>query len=134
MLLWYIFGRERIGTIHPNPLISKHLKTPRIIWGLWFFRLLIISGLIAILAGVSVTRLTTTQEHPPQDIMIVFDLSLSMRAEDVSPSRISVAREVVRQFVRSRSADQIGLIVFAGKPFVSVPFSTDRSGLSHIVA
>lgn len=66
--------------------------------------------------------------------MIVFDLSLSMLAEDVAPSRISVAREVVRQFIRSRSADRIGLIVFAGKPFVSVPFSTDRSGLSHIVS
>jgi Ca-activated chloride channel homolog len=84
--------------------------------------------------GISVTRLVKTREYPPQDIMIVFDLSLSMLAEDVSPSRISVAREVVQQFVRSRGSDRIGLIVFAGKPFVSVPFSTDRSGLSHIVS
>jgi Ca-activated chloride channel family protein len=66
--------------------------------------------------------------------MIMFDLSLSMLAEDVSPSRISVAREVVKQFIRSRERDRIGLIVFAGQPFVSVPFGTDRSGLSHIVA
>lgn len=50
MLLWYIFGREQIGTIHPNPLIGKYLKTPKIIWGLWAIRLLIVSGLIAILA------------------------------------------------------------------------------------
>lgn len=107
MLLWYIFGRERIGTIHPNPLITQYLKTPKIIWGLWLLRLLIITGLIGILAGLSVTTSVTTREHPPQDIMIVFDLSLSMLAEDVSPSRIQVAREVIRQFVRSRESDRM---------------------------
>jgi Ca-activated chloride channel homolog len=95
---------------------------------------MIVTGLIGLLAGVSVTKSVTIREHPPQDIMIVFDLSLSMLAEDVSPSRIQVAREVVRQFVRSRESDRMWLIVFAGRPFVSVPFSTDRSGLSHIVA
>ena len=66
--------------------------------------------------------------------MIVFDISLSMLAEDISPSRIVVAKGVVQNFVSSRAGDRIGLIIFAGKPFISVPFSTDYRGISSIVS
>jgi Ca-activated chloride channel family protein len=69
----------------------------------------------------------------PQDIMIVFDISLSMLAEDINPSRIEVARNVVRNFILSRTSDRIGLIIFAGKPFVSIPFSTDYNGIMSII-
>lgn len=65
--------------------------------------------------------------------MIVFDISLSMLAEDIYPSRIEVARNVIRNFVLSRSNDRIGLIIFAGKPFVSIPFSTDYNGIMNII-
>lgn len=65
--------------------------------------------------------------------MVVFDISLSMLAEDIAPNRISVAKNVVRNFISMRSGDSIGLIIFAGKPFVSIPFSTDYRGIMNIV-
>jgi Ca-activated chloride channel family protein len=133
MILWYIFGREKIGTIHPNALVAKYLKTPKKIWILWFIRTLTIGSLIAIIASPSVVRSTTKTKQIPQDIMIVFDISLSMLAEDISPNRITVAKGVVGNFIRSRAGDRIGLIIFAGKPFISIPFSTDYSGISSIV-
>ena len=134
MILWYLFGRERIGTTHPNALIAKYLRTPRSIWMLWLIRTLMIASLMAIIAGVNMLRTTTTERQVPQDIMIVFDISLSMLAEDISPSRLAVAKSVVRDFIAERRGDRIGLIIFAGKPFVSVPFSTDYSGISSIVS
>ncbi len=133
MILWYIFGREKIGTIHPNALISKYLKTPKKIWILWFIRTLMIASLISTIAWPSLVRTSTTTKQIPQDIMIVFDISLSMLAEDISPSRIIVAKGVVQNFIRGRAGDRIGLIIFAGKPFISIPFSTDYSGISSIV-
>ena len=66
--------------------------------------------------------------------MIIFDISLSMLAEDISPNRIEVAKSVVRDFISSRTSDRIGLIIFAGKPFVSIPFSTDYSGIKNMVS
>lgn len=86
------------------------------------------------IAGARMIYTTITLQQIPQDIMIVFDISLSMLAEDISPSRIAVARSVVRDFIAERRSDRIGLIIFAGKPFISVPFSTDYTGISSIVS
>lgn len=133
LVIWYIFFREKIGTIHPNPLISNHLKTPKKIWILWIIRSILIASIISILVWVYITRTVTTTKKIPQDIIIVFDVSLSMLAEDINPSRIEVARNVVRNFILSRSSDRIGLIIFAGKPFVSIPFSTDYNGIMNII-
>lgn len=77
---------------------------------------------------------TKTKNKISQDIMFVFDISLSMLAEDIKPSRIEVAKTVVKNFISSRKNDRIGLIIFAGKPFVSIPFSTDYSGITSIVS
>jgi Ca-activated chloride channel family protein len=133
MMLWYIFGREKIGATHPNALIIKHLKTPKKIWLLWLIRTLMVASLVTIIAGPYMRYTSVTTRQIPQDIMIVFDISLSMLAEDISPSRITVAKSIVRDFISERQNDRIGLIIFAGKPFVSVPFSTDTSGISSIV-
>jgi Ca-activated chloride channel homolog len=134
MILWYIFGREKIGTTHPNALIAKHLRTPKKIWILWCIRFLIVAAVISLLASPHIILTRTVERLIPQDIMIVFDISLSMLAEDISPSRITVAKSVVRDFISERKNDRIGLIIFAGQPFVSIPFSTDYSGISSIVS
>ncbi len=134
MLVWYIFAREKIGAIHPNALIAKYLRTPKKIWILWVLRTLMIGSLISIIAGPSIVHVITTIQKIPQDIMIVFDISLSMLAEDISPNRITVAKNVMKSFVQNRAGDRIGLIIFAGKPWVSVPFSTDYAGISSIVS
>jgi Ca-activated chloride channel family protein len=65
--------------------------------------------------------------------MIVFDISLSMLAEDIQPNRIETAKAVIRDFIETRTKDRIWLIIFAGKPFISIPFSTDYSGIKSIV-
>ena len=123
-----------MGTIHPNALIARYLKTPKSISILWIIRTLMITSVISLIAGISVLRTAITDVSVPQDIMIVFDISLSMLAEDISPNRITMAKNVVRDFILNRTGDRIGLIIFAGKPWISVPFSTDYSGISSIVS
>ena len=66
-------------------------------------------------------------------IINVFDISLSMLAEDIQPSRIEVAKTIIKNFIRSRTDDRIGLIIFAGKPFIQSSFSTDYRGIINIV-
>lgn len=134
LVVWYVFFREKIGVIYPNFLIGKYLKTPKKIWLLWFFRCIIVASLASILAGIQFHQVKKTQVKIPQDIMIVFDISLSMLAEDISPSRMEVARNIVQNFISSRKDDRIGLIIFSGKPFVSIPFSSDYRGISSIVS
>jgi Ca-activated chloride channel family protein len=60
------------------------------------------------------------------DIVIVFDISSSMLAQDFQPqNRIEVARDKVGQFVSMRSADRIGVVAFSGEALTQVPLTTD---------
>lgn len=57
-----------------------------------------------------------------------------MLAEDILPSRIQAAKDTINTFIKERKDDLFGMIVFAGRPIVSVPFSEDTIGISNIVS
>lgn len=67
------------------------------------------------------------------DIEIVLDLSKSMLAEDISPNRISMGKKILGEFISKRPQDRIGIIGFAGKPFIFSPLTFDHAGLLSIV-
>lgn len=58
-------------------------------------------------------------------IMLVLDVSASMDAEDVLPSRLLRAKLAIRELMESRRGDEFGLILFAGTAFVQMPLTTD---------
>lgn len=60
------------------------------------------------------------------DIMIALDVSDSMLIEDMAPeNRLEAAKETIRRFIKGRSSDRIGLLVFAGESFTAVPLTLD---------
>ncbi len=61
------------------------------------------------------------------DIIIAIDVSNSMLAEDMKPSRISKARQEVRGIIDRLKGDRIGLVAFAGEAFVQCPLTLDYS-------
>jgi Ca-activated chloride channel homolog len=63
------------------------------------------------------------------DILVALDVSLSMRAEDVTPSRLDVARAFIADLARRLEGNRIGLIGFAGTAFVHCPLTLDTSAL-----
>lgn len=60
------------------------------------------------------------------DLMVLLDVSRSMMAEDVAPSRLERAKSDVRDLLQRLRGDRVGLVVFAGKPLVRVPLTTDH--------
>lgn len=132
--IWYLFFRERFGYVPANRIMWAYLKTPLELWWLWMIRAVLVTTIVSTLARPSITHTAKTEVKVPQDISIVLDLSLSMLAEDVSPNRIEAAKRILRNFTLTRKDDRIGLIVFAGKPFVSVPFSTDTSAILSVIS
>jgi len=60
------------------------------------------------------------------DVFVVLDVSRSMTAEDVAPSRLQRAKSDIRDLLWRVVGDRVGLIVFAGKPVVKVPLTTDH--------
>jgi len=60
------------------------------------------------------------------DIMLALDISGSMKAEDFKPkNRLYVAKEVIRNFIKGRESDRLGLVVFARRSFTQCPLTTD---------
>lgn len=67
------------------------------------------------------------------DIAIVLDISGSMGAEDFQPKdRLTVAKQVVKEFIAGRPADRIGLVAFSGAAVTRAPLTTDRRMLELI--
>lgn len=60
------------------------------------------------------------------DIMIVLDISDSMLIEDMKPeNRMEASKLVISNFIKGRTSDRIGLVVFAGEAYTRVPLTLD---------
>ncbi|HTA84383.1 MAG TPA: VWA domain-containing protein [Bacteroidia bacterium] len=64
-------------------------------------------------------------ERKGSDIVICLDVSNSMNAQDIMPSRLERAKEAIEKLITELHGDRIGLVVFAGEPFVQLPLTTD---------
>jgi len=67
------------------------------------------------------------------DIFFVVDVSRSMLADDFEPNRLEAAKIKIKEFVKLRPTDRIGIIMFAEKVFTLLPLSTDLDLVERIV-
>jgi len=94
---------------------------PRIRWRLWL-------GLI--LAVVAVARPQWGRIEEPvfdqsREIIIAVDLSRSMLADDIKPSRLERAKLLITSLLERLAGERVGLIVFSGTAFLQSPLSAD---------
>ena len=66
-----------------------------------------------------------TVRRAGQDVVVALDLSASMEAGDVAPSRLAAARLAVGRLIERFDGDRIGLVAFAGEAFVQSPLTLD---------
>lgn len=59
------------------------------------------------------------------DIMICLDVSNSMNAEDLYPTRLERSKQALSKLIDNLKGDRIGLIVFGGQAYVQLPITTD---------
>ncbi|MDZ7725813.1 MAG: VWA domain-containing protein [candidate division KSB1 bacterium] len=64
------------------------------------------------------------------DILVAIDVSKSMLARDIQPSRLEKAKHEVESLIHRLEGDRIGLIAFAGVPFVQCPLTLDYGAAS----
>ena len=111
--------------------IIPHLSYSRRFWK----RFMLIIGfsfiIIALLRpqyGVIFTQI----ERKGHDIFIAIDLSQSMLAQDIKPSRLIHAKREVLGLIDDLQGDRIGLIAFSGDAIVQCPLTSDYLSLIHI--
>ncbi len=68
------------------------------------------------------------------DIQVVLDISGSMAAEDFQPrNRLTVAKDVMREFIDKRVGDRIGIVIFAGRSLTKAPLTSDHQMLQFLL-
>lgn len=98
----------------PNRIIFKNI----LIWSS-------IATLIFALINPQIGSKTKKVKRKGADIIIALDISNSMLAEDIAPSRLENAKQAINKLLNKLDNDRIGLIVFAGKAFVQLPITQD---------
>lgn len=68
------------------------------------------------------------------DIVLTLDLSLSMQATDIVPDRFTATQAVVDEFIRRRSNDRIGAVIFGRDAYTLLPLTIDHDALRTMVA
>lgn len=127
-LVWYWAGKKRKSNIatFSNPLLFNRLQTNkpssnfRFYW--WLLAILL---LIFALVNPQLGAKREKAKVENIDIMIALDISNSMNARDVSPSRLERAKKFITDLIQSRKGDQIGLIFFAGSAYLQMPLTSD---------
>ncbi len=59
------------------------------------------------------------------DVMLALDVSKSMLAEDVQPSRLERAKQLISKLMDKMNNDRVGLVVFAGNAYLQMPLTVD---------
>lgn len=62
-------------------------------------------------------------------VQIIFDVSLSMAANDIKPSRYDAAKTALIKLIQKLDGYNVSLITFSGIPFIYIPFSTDTNAI-----
>jgi Ca-activated chloride channel family protein len=85
------------------------------------------------LAGPSWEKLPQPVSQKNDALVIVLDLSLSMFAQDVSPSRLSKARQKIVDALRLREEGSTGLVAYAGDGHAVVPITDDDKTIENLL-
>jgi len=87
--------------------------------------LLALSALILGLVNPKIGTKMETVKREGIDIVFAMDVSKSMLAEDVAPSRLEKSKQIVSQIINQLGSDRIGIVAYAGSAFPVLPITTD---------
>lgn len=115
--------------------ISKRLKTSfRPLLFKILLRSLVVALIIIALLGPSFGSTTKEVKSEGKDIFIAVDLSQSMNAFDIQPTRLEKVKYELKKVVESFNSDRIGLIIFSSEAFVQCPLTYDQSALNLFIS
>lgn len=95
--------------------------------------MLAIAFLVVAMANPRMGNKTQSVKREGVDIYIALDVSRSMWAEDIKPNRMERARQFAQKLVKAVRGDRVGLILFAGHPYLQMPLTTDYAAAQLFV-
>lgn len=120
-------GFSRVGLVGARGAATWLADLPAVL------RVLAVAALAVALARPETYR-TVEHDIDTIDIMLVVDMSTSMRSTDLPHDRLDAAQRVIRKFLHRSEHDRVGLVVFAVEAMLQCPLTLDTKVLEQIVA
>lgn len=112
-------------------LIRRGSPIPR--WLSFGFLLAAIACMIVGLSRPQVDGGTRSEKSVGRNLLLALDLSRSMRVEDVQPDRLALSKLVIYELIEAMPSERIGLIGFAGSPYLYAPLTIDHGAVRETV-
>lgn len=112
-----------------DPVMVRRLMPPLKSARPWIKGALLLAALALLIVAAARPRFGVYFEevsHRGVDLFVLLDVSRSMTAQDVAPNRLDRAKSDIRDLLSRLVGDRVGLIVFAGRPSLKVPLTTDH--------
>jgi tetratricopeptide (TPR) repeat protein len=97
-----------------------------------FFKkfLLLLTAMAFLVLAIANLRMVSGSEKVSRngiDVMFAIDVSKSMLAQDIQPTRLDRAKQVLSRLIDKLNNDRIGIVIFAGKAYLQMPLTADHS-------
>jgi Ca-activated chloride channel homolog len=133
LLRWKRTTRARIGDPALVDQLTKNFSPKKFL--LKFMMLLMAFALTAMgLANLQSPREAENVKRQGVDVMVALDVSRSMLARDIQPSRLERAKQLINRLIERLQNDRIGLVVFAGRAYMQMPLTSDHGAAKIFVA
>ncbi|MDZ4083614.1 MAG: VWA domain-containing protein [Bdellovibrionales bacterium] len=125
----YRLSRKKSATVQYSSLsILKGLPRPLRTRLLWLPMAVFLVAMTLLVIGLARPQRADTKIRKNVegiDIMLVLDVSDSMLIEDMKPNRLEASKAMLVDFVKRRTTDRLGLVVFSGESYTRVPLTLD---------
>ena len=131
LVFWHIISRKKQVAHVLNSSLAAFTKTGKLPkWQalLFVLRMVALGFIVLALARPQTQDVSTqTKTNKGIDIVMAIDVSSSMLARDLKPSRLSALKKVAADFIAKRTSDRIGLVVYAGESYTKTPITSDKA-------
>lgn len=116
---------EKLGMLALVKRMMPELSLKRSYLKFWIILVAIGFGIIVLARPQFGTKLEKV-EKKGIELVIAIDVSNSMLAEDIRPSRLTKAKQMLTRIIDERREDKVAIVVFAGEAYVQLPLTPDN--------
>lgn len=124
LLIWKKRTQKKFADLH----LFKRLTPTKSSFKSILKFIVFVLGLALLIVGLANPKIGTkleTVKREGVDIVFAVDVSKSMLAEDIAPSRLDKAKRIVSEIISQLGSDRIGIIAYAGQAYPQLPITTD---------
>ncbi|MCD4831486.1 MAG: VWA domain-containing protein [Anaerohalosphaeraceae bacterium] len=134
--LWCFLRKRRALNVFAERKLMESISASASFKRQVFKAVLLTAAFVSIVAALTEpkwNKRTREVKHKGRDVAVVLDVSRSMLAEDISPSRLERAKIAIGDLIEAMAGDRIAIVTFAGNSTVKCPLTQDYAFARMVV-